>query len=450
MSNQNQSQKINRRDFLKLGGGFAAALAGGSLLRNVLKPAVVAAQAPITSWAPGVNYALAATDGWAYLPSTAPAVPFGSATPYWPDDLAPAPFNVYTFGFRDVTSLHEAGQQNLIFAQKEKAQIAAPLLVMDEGYETRLTLYNLGLALRPDLIDAHTVHFHGFKNAIPMYDGEPASSVAVPIGRNLTYVYRPRDPGMYMYHCHFEDTEHVHMGMTGPVFIRPLQNLGTGSLPAGKYAYNDGDGSTAYDREFVVMLTEVWAYAHWCDSHIQLPEWTDYIPDFNLINGRCYPDTLVGAGEGIDPGTGDLLPPTGHPELQYQPVSSVFMCELGEKVLLRFANLGYSFQSMSVSGLRLRVIAKDATLLRGLTSTGRDGADLSFETNTISIGPGESVEAIFTAPTTPGTYLLYNRNLGHQSNAGGPNYGGQMAQIVVLPTGTLAEQVQPHTNPLVA
>ena len=447
MTNENKSHQVNRRDFLKLGGGFAAALAGGSLLRNVLRPDVVSAQTPPPGWIHGRDYALAATDGWAYLPATSPQVPPLPALPYWPDDLAPAPFNVYTFGFRDVTTLHQTNQMDLIFAQKEKAQITAPLLVMDEQQETFLTLYNLGLALRPDLIDAHTVHFHGFKNAIPMYDGEPASSVAVPIGRNLSYVYRPRDPGMYMYHCHFEDTEHVHMGMTGPVFIRPIQNQGTDFVPAGKYAYNDGDGSTAYDREFVVMLTEVWAFSHWCDSHIQLPEWTDYKPDFLLVNGRSYPDTLVGSGGGMD-ATGDLIPPTGHAELQYQPVSSVFMCEPGEKVLLRFANLGYTFQSMTVSGLRFRVIAKDATILRGLTVAGRTGADLSFETNTISIGPGESVEAIFTAPTTPGTYMLYNRNSGHQSNGGGAGYGGQMAQIQVVPSGTLLPQDEPHTNPL--
>ena len=38
-------------------------------------------------------------------------------------------------------------------------------------------LTNLGLAQRPDLFDAHTLHWHGFKNAIPYYDGEPSGSV---------------------------------------------------------------------------------------------------------------------------------------------------------------------------------------------------------------------------------------------------------------------------------
>ena len=75
--------------------------------------------------------------------------------------------------------------------------------------------------MRPDLTDAHTLHWHGFRDAIPYFDGEPHGSVSVPIGKEFVYVYRPHDPGTYMFHCHVEDVEHVHMGMTGQVFVRP-------------------------------------------------------------------------------------------------------------------------------------------------------------------------------------------------------------------------------------
>ena len=156
-----------------------------------------------------------------------------------------------------------------------------------------MQLTNLGLAQRPDLFDAHTIHWHGFRNVIPFFDGEPTGSVAVMTGRIFQYVYRPRDPGTYMFHCHVEDTEHVHMGMTGLVFVRPLQNGNTTFYPSGKYAYNDGDGSTGYDREFAMFCSEVWGDSHWADSHIQLPEWSDYRADFSLLNGRVWPDTLV-------------------------------------------------------------------------------------------------------------------------------------------------------------
>ena len=105
----------------------------------------------------------------------------------------------------------------------------------------------------------------------------------VPAGTVFRYVYRPRDPGTYMYHCHVEDVEHVHMGMTGLVFVKPKQDGNTTLYPSGKYLYNDGNGSTGFDREYAMFLSEVWAEAHWADAHIQLPEWSDYRADFVLL-----------------------------------------------------------------------------------------------------------------------------------------------------------------------
>ena len=149
-----------------------------------------------------------------------------------PDDLAPAPFTTYIFGFRNVTWLDAAQRA----AQKNHAQHNAPMFWVDQfdpddPKDFRVQLTNLGLAQRPDLFDAHTIHWHGFRNVITFFDGEPTGSVAVTTGRIFQYIYRPRDPGTYMFHCHVEDVEHVHMGMTGPVLVRPLQNGNTIVLP---------------------------------------------------------------------------------------------------------------------------------------------------------------------------------------------------------------------------
>ena len=42
-----------------------------------------------------------------------------------------------------------------------------------------------------------------------------------------------------------------------------------------------------------MFCSEVWGDSHWADSHIQLPEWTDYRADFSLLNGRVWPDTVA-------------------------------------------------------------------------------------------------------------------------------------------------------------
>jgi FtsP/CotA-like multicopper oxidase with cupredoxin domain len=415
-------QNLSRRRFLRLGAGLVGATAAGTLLpRAILRPDNIAEAVPGEPPITVPDLVLAATDGWVYLPP--PAVGF-----YHPDNMAPDPFTTYIFGFRDVTGFTQAQT----FAQKMKAQLTAPLWWLDEGTGFTLKLTNLGLQVRPDLIDAHTLHFHGFRNAIPIFDGEPHSSVGVPIARDLTYFYRPQHPGTYMAHCHFEETEHVHMGMVGLVYVRPA--LGP------NFAYNDP--STQFDREFTMCLNEVWALAHWCDSHVQLPEWSDYAPDFYLINGRAYPDTIAPPGGGIDPVSGDLISPPGHPELQYQPISSLVTCNSGDRVLLRFANLGYVEQSMRLTGVKMRVVGRDAALL-----SGRDGTDLSYLTDTVILGPGESADAIFVAPNVSSEtrLLLYNRNYSRLNNAGGQGHGGQMTEVHVFPAGMLPAQRAPNT-----
>ena len=438
MTNQLTSRSFNRRGFLKVAGGAALAAAGISLLpqmfNKTLSPSSVVEAAGA---APDLYFA--GTDGWIYLPPS-PAIGY-----FFPDSLAPAPFNTYIFGFRNITGLTGTQKSD----QKMKAQHSAPLFWVNEGADFRMQLTNLGLAMRPDLTDSHTLHWHGFRNVIPFFDGEPTGSVSVPVGRDFTYVFRPHEPGTYMYHCHVEDVEHVHMGMTGMVFVRPLQNGNTALYPSGKFAYNDGDGSTGYDREFAMFLSEVWAEAHWCDAHIQLPDWTDYKADFSLLNGRVYPDTLAPNGS-VDPfnpvrdANGDLIAPAGHPELQYQPTSSLVTCQAGERVLLRFANLGFREAAMTLAGIKMKVVGRDATLMRG-----RGGANTSYETDAILMGAGESFDVLFTAPVFSGgsgssgqgydSYVLYNRRYTQDNNLAGGN-GGQRTEIRVYPGGLAAQQ----------
>ncbi|MEO7132486.1 MAG: multicopper oxidase domain-containing protein [Dermatophilaceae bacterium] len=366
---------------------------------------------------------LVGTDGWASMPLGSPP-----DLPFFPDSLAPNGLDTYIFGFRDVSGMSDAQ----VAAQRGKAQLSAPMLAFDEEDDITITLTNLGLVQRPDLFDGHTLHWHGFRNAIPLFDGVPELSLAVPIGRHLAYFYRPHDAGTYMYHCHFEDVEHVQMGMTGMVFIRPKQNRApVGPDPLGtKYAYNDGDGTTRYDREFAYMITELWSAAHYRDAHIQLSDWTDYDPSFWLLNGRGYPDTIAPNG---DP----LVATAGR--LQYQPISSLITCNVGETVLLRLSNLGYQNHSMTIDNIDMQVIAKDASLLRG-----RDGASNYQVTNTVDVGPGESRD-LLVRPDRVGEFLFYDRHYSYLGNGGGPGWGGMMTVLRVGAPGTYGPQTLPNT-----
>ena len=402
---------------------------------------------------------LVATDGAFALPGRTQA---DSATvPGQP--LGP----LYGFGFIQ----GEVGQSIAeLVVHKGLVRWPAPIIAVDETDALFITLTNIGFQFRPDLDDAHTIHWHGFRNPISVFDGVPEVSVAVPPARDFPYFFPPRKAGTYMYHCHFEDVEHVQLGMDGVVFVRPAQNntapgtlFGSHTHASGdKYAYNDGNGSTFYEREFTLLLNEVDPRPH--DNLLGIQEflWSDYKAVYWLINGRAYPHTLIRNGDAL--GEAALLvneDPTGQQgpdgtQTLRQPVSSLIQVNAGERALLRFVNLGYDQQSMQLNGIPMRVVGEDATLLRG-----PGGADLSYLTNTIYLGPGESRDVLFTAPAFSGSgtadpapgmagafydsYLLKNRNVHtlHNNGATVNGLGGQVTEVWVY-NGTLPAQTAPN------
>jgi len=404
--NQDATRRLglSRRSFLISGGGAVVALiAGGAYAAGSSEPTRGKVPAGLRTTGVPANVrqrAFAVSDGWVGMPTGLPAIP-----PYFPDTLAAEGFQTYVFGFRDVTGLDRTQVQ----AQAGKAQVCAPLLEVSVGEELWLTLSNLGLLTRPDLVDSHTVHWHGFRNAIPYYDGVPETSVSVPIGRDFTYVYRPLDAGTYMYHCHFEDVEHVTMGMTGIVFVRPEGHP--------KWAYDDE--TTAFDREYAIMLTEMDLAGHWNDAHIQVSDWTSYKPDVWLMNGRAYPDTLQ-PNSARTP-TGDMEVP-GQPHLQYQPESSLIKAKPGEKVLIRLANLGFQEQTLTMPGVPLTTVGNDARLL---------GPEQRTISDTVVLGPGESRDVLLTAPGV-GHYPFYNTDPTRYRGIPSDQWvGGQRTELVV-------------------
>ncbi len=160
--------------------------------------------------------------------------------------------DLYTFGFKNVTGIpvNQVMTEGML-----NADFPAPTIKVREGQEVYLTLTNVGMAMRPDLFDPHSVHWHGFPNAPSIFDGEPMASATINMGSSFTYYYIAPSPGTYMYHCHVEATEHMQMGMLGNLYVTPLQD-GTviGGCSSAKYAYNDGDGSTCYDIDYPVQI----------------------------------------------------------------------------------------------------------------------------------------------------------------------------------------------------
>jgi FtsP/CotA-like multicopper oxidase with cupredoxin domain len=429
-----------RREFLKATGvGVAGTVAAGGLLR-----AVDAGLLGPDARAATTTLALAATDGYITMPGR--------------EDNP-----IYVFGFIPVSPSLTVAQ--LTSAYKGHAQHTAPTLNLKQNDNIKITLTNLGLVQRPDLTDSHTIHWHGFDIPTPLNDGVPEVSVAVPIGQKVTYFYRPHREGTYMYHCHFEDVEHVQMGMTGIVFVRPLQddnaalkNLGLArsapnNVAYAGFAYNDGDGSTGYDRHFAILLNEIWAAGyHDGDRDIQESVPTDYDPEWFTLNGRAYPQTVLPNDDGFTTSGLTTANPNQGSDDKSQPNSALIQANPGDRVLLRLANLGYQQHSMVLPGVLLHVVGQDASLLR-------DGAnDTSYWTNTLYLGPGEARDVLFDAPAYDGSmpsgsdgrgnynvYQFKNRDWRKLSNNGASGPGGMMTEVRVYQTPLPAQTVVSQT-----
>lgn len=335
---------------------------------------------------------------------------------------------LYTFGFNDVTGVPEA---NAINTGLLGANFPAPTIVLKEKQNFYLTLTNVGMVMRPDLFDPHTVHFHGFPNASSIFDGVPDASISINAGASLTYFYNLVEPGTYMYHCHVEATEHMQMGMLGNLYVLPAQD----DLPVGttfsngfvhqagyKYVYNDGDGSTYYDVEYPIQIGSFDPDFHDASINVQPLPFANMRDRYPMLNGRGYPDT-------VDPNP--LPPPADNVNngKQSQPITALITATSGQKILLRISNLNVTnFYTLTAAGLNMRVVGTGARQMRGPGGTNTD-----FDTMSVTVGGGEAVDVIIDTLSVPtGNYFLYTTNLNFLSNDA-EDFGGMMTEIRINP-----------------
>lgn len=326
---------------------------------------------------------------------------------------------LYTFSFHDVTGV-PPGQ--VFDAGRLAANLPAPTIELKEGNRFYLNLTNVGMLMRPDLFDPHTVHFHGFPQQAPVFDGMPEGSFGVNMGSSFTYFYNVTEPGTYIYHCHMEATEHMQMGMLGNLYVRPLQD-GTAKVYNGKtytsFAYNDGDGSTGYNRAYPLQLSGFDGNYHEQHIAVQPLPFSELRDTYPMINGRGYPDTANPAP--IDgPAENGNLPGT-------QGVSSLITATAGDRVLLRLSNVSINhYYTVGILGLPMKVVGGGAHIARGPT-----GQNLAYDTSSVTLGGGETAEVIVdTTGAAPGSYFLYTTNLNYLSN-NDQDFGGMMTEIVI-------------------
>ncbi|PAB58682.1 multicopper oxidase domain-containing protein [Anaeromicrobium sediminis] len=399
------------------------------------------------------HYVLLATDGFIDLPNE-------------PNTCTTDRTKIYAWGFIgglfEVDGKKVKGNEYLdwkdeknwetLMNLKGTATIPSPIVWADVGDRIYITLINLGMKYRPDLPDFHTIHMHGAHVATQL-DGFPETSFGVPMWMEkdesgklekppaATYYFNPQHPGTLMYHCHIEASEHVQMGMYGALIIYPsTESLAKAGIKQHKdgrwfvgkkwipyipktathrnFAYNNIH--TYFDKENIMLLSDIDSV--WHKSVLEDTDFNavNFKPDYWLVNGRAFPDTLL--PHPLTPGN------ESDPNLTQINYESYVHVKTDDRFLLRMINLGYQVVPWHIHGWHFIQAGKDAHLSPFLAQQSRSiklDRELVEQGFTATIGSGETFDLLLTADNKAPQYRNYIVN----GQDGFPSLCKQMREI---------------------
>lgn len=296
---------------------------------------------------------------------------------------------------------------------KGTIQYPGPTLIIKQGDTVTIKLTN-------ELKEPVSIMFPGMTmltSTSPVFSkGQPGKITslvpeAAPGGTQV-YTFRADSPGTFYYQSGSNQAVQLRMGLFGALIVRPSEYRNAAvrnKVPFGHYSstngvrhpqvrldYNSGgiggvaykpsngmDMSTAYDREVLYMASEMDPkFQQWMEFEADKAgnpfDFSTWKANYWFINGRNAPDTMAMANA---------------QNLPTQPYNCMPLFHPGERLLLRIINMGQDFHPLHTHGNHLIVVAEDGNLLQ---SAGGTGADLSRQQFTVTMGPGKTVDGIFT------------------------------------------------------
>ena len=266
-------------------------------------------------------------------------------------------------------------------------QHPSPVLCVNEGETVTIVLHN---TLPEDV----SITFPGQDNVLadgapaqPQFDGTTLTSltnVALANGGSVTYSFMANNPGTFIYQSGTDPAKQVRMGLFGALIVRPAGHP--------DWVNNAIDGTTGLprnqfkpDTEFMVLLSEIDPYLNQAverevvNGQPYTFNMANYHPRYWLINGRGFPDSFA-------PNFASWLPT--------QPYGSLARVEPhidGEPwSLTRYISVGTVDLPMHPHSKSALVVGRD-----GSAYEGPGGEDLSFESFSLPMGPGQTWDGIF-------------------------------------------------------
>lgn len=319
-----------------------------------------------------------------------------------------------------------------LFKLKGSAKLPSPIIWGEVGDDIYITLINLGMLYRTDMVDNHSIHLHG-AHVPTQLDGFPETSFGVPVWMpnskynclcsppTITYYFKPDRPGTLLYHCHVRAYEHIQMGMYGALVVYPsIESLNTEGV------YQDSDGFwyfndklldfipksstnrnfaynnpySYYDKEYIILLSDIDSNWHKAIENSEHFNSVNFKPNYWLINGRSFPDTLLPYEEKYnDSSSKDLT------QINY---NSYVHINTNDKFLLRMVNIGYDSVPWYVHGWHFEILGKNSYLspflsLKTLISS-YEHNKISDKSFTVNISSGETYDLLIE---TTDKYHIY-------------------------------------------
>ncbi len=224
-------------------------------------------------------------------------------------------------------------------------------------------------------------------------------------------------PGTYVYQASptSNGAREVAMGMSGVLIVRPAGY--DANDPTKRTAYGNPTGvptaPDAFDSESLVVLNEFdLSFSAGSVSAVNNRDLTNYTPKVFLINGKAFNPALPAANQ--------------------IPVAA------GDKLLLRYADLGLRERSVGILGLRQNVAASQSRSL--LYAPNPSGVPTDppvvvpmHNTQNLYLNPGETTDTLSLvdpAATVGQSYPLMDAGL-HLNNSGAAGLGGMLSMITV-------------------
>ena len=348
--------------------------------------------------------------------------------------------------------------------------IPAPLMAIDEDDEFFLTLTNVGMIMRPDLFEQHTIHFHGYPNA---------SGVLRRRARRLGRHQHRRQLHLLLPGA---GCRHLLLALPHHAARAPADGHGRAALRAAAAESGAGRQQPLHCAQHPAERS-----AHRLQFH---PPTFFAAHSLPAVIRRVLPRNTVGncrqhgrhvrlqrrrrfhrlrrrvpaadprlrsqlplrrhdlQSGGLRRHEGQVLPPerpqlprhrharsmqprrSSDGRMHYsQPLPSIINIPSGKKALLRISDLDVTeYQTLASIGIPMHVIGYNAKLLRD-----QAGNNMDYYTNSITIGGGESLDVILDATNTAripraASSTLYTPNLDHLSNDA-ENFGGLMTEV---------------------